>query len=136
MTSIPFSFPARLMGIVETSGLIHGEGPDLVVDTATNTPAPSTGSRKSCAVPLTQIESVNLKRGWFGSAKLVVQTKSLAAVAKLPESDHGRVEFKLAKRDRPAAEKLVERRTNPGREPASKRSGRLLRLTARVNVRL
>lgn len=109
MTSIPFSFPARLMGLLETSGLIHGEGPDLVVEYRNKYGCAFYGAPQIVRVPLTQIESVSLRRGWFGSARLVVQTKSLAAVSKLPESDHGRVEFKIAKRDRQAAEKFVDR---------------------------
>ncbi len=114
MTSIPFCFPSRLMGFVETNGLVRGDGPDLVVEYRRKYACCFYGETQTVRIPLTKIESLKLQRGWFGSAKLVVQVNSLTAVAGLPESDHGRVELLIERRDRPAAEKFVERSYESG----------------------
>jgi hypothetical protein len=96
------------MGFVETNGLVRGDGPDLVVEFRRKFGFVY-GKSKTVRVPLACIESMKLKRRWLGSAKLVVQANSLAVLAGLPESDLGRIEFHIARRDRPAAEKFVER---------------------------
>lgn len=113
MTSIPFSFPARLMGLVESSGLIRGDGPDLVVEYRNKYGCFFYGKPVVVRVPLAKIESVNLRRRWFGCSKLVVQANSISALDGLPE-EQGRVEFQVAKRYRAAAEKFVERSYESG----------------------
>ncbi|MFO0811430.1 MAG: hypothetical protein U0746_22600 [Gemmataceae bacterium] len=108
MTSIPVTFTGNYGGIVDTRGLLSGDGPDLVVEYQTKYLGYFQGRPKTVRIPLSSIESVRLRKGWFGGSTLIVQAKTLAAVASLPEAEQGRVELKVARRDRALAQKFVD----------------------------
>lgn len=111
MTTIPFSLGHVWAGFAEGHGMLRGDGPDLVIEYQIKDSLFGVlrGAPKTLRLPLTQIDSVSLRKGWFGGRTLVLQAKSLAAVAAIPTAEKGCVEFKIAKCDRAAAEQFVER---------------------------
>jgi hypothetical protein len=57
------------------------------------------------AIPLGEIESIELK-GWL-EAKIEIQTKTLAALSKIPGHKQGQVSLSVAEKDRQTAKELV-----------------------------
>jgi len=107
MTSVPFTQKV-FGGLGECHGLIRPDGDCLVLEFQVQD---SLGgifrSRpKSVRVPLADLQSVELRGGWF-SRSLVIQARSLISTANVPGSKQGRVEVKIARADVPAAERLV-----------------------------
>lgn len=58
-------------------------------------------------IPLADLASVEVVRGWFGGCKIVLQARSMQALQKVPGMARGRVELIVDRADRAAAERLV-----------------------------
>ena len=109
MISVPFTIPHLYGCLAECHGLLRGEGNHLVLEfqVQDNIFGWIRGSPKVVRLPLSELESVELRRGWFRDSNLVIAAKSLASVAALPGSRQGRIELRIAKKDKPAAEQFV-----------------------------
>ena len=109
MTSVPFTIP-RLYGcLAECHGLLRGEANDLVLEfqVQDNFFGWIRGSPQTVRLPLSELESVELRKAWFRDSNLVIAAKSLSAVAAVPGSRQGRIELRIAKKDRGLAEQFV-----------------------------
>ena len=109
MTTVPFTIPNLLGCLAECHGMLRGEGACLVMEfqVQDNMFGWLRSSPKIVRLPLDQLESIELKSGWFSATNLVIQAKSLNAVAPVPGSRQGRIELRIAKKDRKAAEQFV-----------------------------
>jgi hypothetical protein len=109
MMTVPFTIPHLYGCLAECHGLLRGEGNHLVLEfqVQDNIFGWIRGSPKIARVPLSELESVELRKGWFRDSILVIAAKSLASVAALPGSRQGRIELKIAKKDKAAAEQFV-----------------------------
>jgi len=107
MTSVPFTMSVY-GGLAECHGLVRPDGDSLVLEFQVQDGCCGflRGRAKSVRIPLADLESVELRGGWF-TRMLVIQARSLLSVAVVPGSRQGRVEMKIAKPDVPAAERLV-----------------------------
>lgn len=63
---------------------------------------------KQVNIPLADLASVELVRGWLGRHKIVMQSTTMKAVQEVPGMSQGRVELIVARSDREAARKLVD----------------------------
>ena len=58
-------------------------------------------------IPLADLASIDVVRGWLGGCKIVLQARSMQALQKVPGMAQGRVELIVDRADRAAAERLV-----------------------------
>jgi len=62
-------------------------------------------------IPLTDLASVPLKKGWLGTrwrgVTIIIQASRMDAFEGMPGASQGRVELSIARKDCDAAEKLV-----------------------------
>lgn len=61
---------------------------------------------KEVRIPIDEIDSVTLKRGWFATA-LIIRTQRLSSLGKLPKQDRGQIRLNLSGEDRKTAESVV-----------------------------
>lgn len=110
MTSVPFTIPNLCWCLAECQGVLRGEGNNLVFEfqVQDNFAGWFRSSPKIVRLALADLESVELRKGWFRATDLVITAKSMAAVAAMPGSRQGRIELRIAKKDRKAAEAFVE----------------------------
>jgi hypothetical protein len=69
---------------------------------------------KEVNIPLADLVSVDLTRGWFGGRKIVMQARTMKAVENAPGMSQGRIELVVARSDREIAQKLVGGLFKPG----------------------
>ena len=107
MTSVPFTMSVY-GGMAECQGLIRPDGDSLLLEyqVQDNLFHILRGRPRSVRIPLADLEAVELRGGWFGRT-LVIQARSLMALAQVPNSKQGRVELTIARADVQAAERLV-----------------------------
>jgi hypothetical protein len=110
MTSVPFTIPNLCWCLAECQGVLRGEGNCLVFEyqVQDNFGGWFRAGPKIVKLPLAELVSVELRKGWFRASDLVITAKSLAAVAAVPGSRQGRIELRIAKKDLRAAEAFVE----------------------------
>jgi hypothetical protein len=62
-------------------------------------------------IPLRDLVSVTLTKGWLGTTwlgvKIVLQAAQLEALQGMPGASQGRIELSVARKDRDAAERFV-----------------------------
>ena len=63
---------------------------------------------KHLDIPLTDLASIKLERGWLGGQKIIIQATTMEAVRKVPGMSQGRIELKIDRADREAAQLLVD----------------------------
>jgi hypothetical protein len=63
---------------------------------------------KQVDIPIADLVSVDLARGWFGGLRIVLQARRMEAVQDVPGMSQGRVELLVARSDRDLARKLVD----------------------------
>ncbi|HEX4590412.1 MAG TPA: hypothetical protein VH120_10815 [Gemmataceae bacterium] len=107
MASVPFRFGVY-GGLAECHGLLRPEGDCLVLEyqVQDNMIGVLRGKAKALRIPLAELEAVELRGRWFGKS-LVIKSRSLLTLAKVPGSKQGRLELIVAKSDWPAAEQVV-----------------------------
>ena len=106
MKTLPFSIPHLYWGFGECHGLLRDEGTHLCLEYQVQMGA-FKSRPKSVRVPLKELESVELQKGWFGNTALILKATSLNAVGHIPGSRQGKVELKIDKNDRRLAEEMV-----------------------------
>ena len=106
MKTLPFSIPHLYWGFGECHGLIRDEGTHLCLEYQVQFGAFRTRP-KTVRVPIKELQSVELHKGWFGNSALVLQAASLQAVGQVPGSRQGKVELRIDKKDLRQAQEMV-----------------------------
>jgi hypothetical protein len=113
MIMVPFTIDDLYGGLGECHGLLRDEGETLCFEFQTqDSLAGLIKSRvREVRVPVKELVSVTLTKGWLGTTWLgvtiVIQAAKLESLKDVPRSSQGRVELSIARKDREAAEKFV-----------------------------
>ena len=110
MNAVPFQYDQLYGGLADCQGLVRLDGKDLCLEFQVKDSIVGVlkSEVKQVRIPLRELSEVRLERGWFGwSTKLLIQADSLAPVQDVPGMAQGRLLLGIARRDRPAAERLV-----------------------------
>jgi hypothetical protein len=114
MRCVSFTIPELYAGFGECRGILYDEQNVLRFEFQVQDKlAGLLKSRvKSVRIPVEQIVSVQLTKGWFGSTwlgvKIVIQSSSLEAFKELPGATQGKVELTIARADVATAEAFVD----------------------------
>ncbi len=114
MRSVPFSIPYLYGGLGECHGVLHDEGDALRFEfqLKDNFGGLIKSKVKQIRLPVKEIVSVQLTKGWLGTTwcglKIVIQTASLEPLKEIPGMSQGKVELSIARKDVPAAEAFVD----------------------------
>ncbi len=113
MNTVPFSLGNLYAGFGECEGMLHDEGEYLAFEFQVKDSVAGifkSGIRK-VRVPLKDLVSVTLSKGWFGTTwtgvTIVLQAARLETFQEIPGASHGKIELAIARKDRDAAERLV-----------------------------
>ena len=113
MNMVPFSIEL-FGGFGKCEGLLRHEGEKLVFEFENREALLGlikSGVQKA-SVPLKDLVSVTISKGWLGNSWLgvtiVLQAARMEALQDVPGMKQGRVELSVARKDRHAAEKFVE----------------------------
>ena len=113
MNTVPFTIGDLYGGLGECHGLLRDEGEHLGFEFQTRDSVAGIikSGVKQVRVPLKELVSVSLTKGWLGTSwlgvKIVVQAGRLETLKDVPGMSQGRVELSIARKDRDAAEKFV-----------------------------
>lgn len=112
MQPIPFRITNIDHGIREADGLLRLEDEKLVLEYQLKDSI--MGVFKSdveiMRIPIEKLSDASLKKRLF-TTKLMLQASSMTFFDEVPGSNHGRLELKIKRRDRKAAENLASRIT-------------------------
>jgi hypothetical protein len=110
--AVPFTIEV-FGGLGKCEGLLRDEGEHVTLEFQTSDTVAGilkTGIRQ-VRIPLPELVSVTLTKGWFGASwlgvKIVLQATRLETLQDVPGMSQGRVELSVARKDRDAAERLV-----------------------------
>jgi hypothetical protein len=113
MNMVPFTIEDLYGGLGECHGLLRDEGENLCFEFRTqDSLAGLIRSRvREVRIPVKELVSVQLTKGWLGTTWLgvtiVIQAAKLDTLKEVPRSSQGRVELSIARKDADAAEKFV-----------------------------
>ncbi|QVL32673.1 hypothetical protein KIH39_01780 [Telmatocola sphagniphila] len=110
----PVPFTVKLYGgLGECQGLLQDEGANITIEfqkVDSLAGVLKSGIRK-VSIPLKELISVTLTKGWLGTSwmgvTIVLQAARIETLKDIPGMSHGRVEFSVARKNRDAAEKFV-----------------------------
>lgn len=114
MRSVPFTITSVFAGLGQCHGIVYDDGDYLrfeyqIKDSISG--MLKTGV-KQVRIPVQQIISVDLVKGWLGSiragVKIVLQGASLDSLKALPGMNQGKVELYVNKANVPLAQEFVE----------------------------
>ena len=105
---LPFSIPDVYEGFAQAQGLarLRQDGLVLEFEVQDSIVGLARSGLKEVFIPLREIASVEVKRGWLRTA-LVVHVKSLRIVEEVPNSRQGRVLLRVPRKERRAAERFA-----------------------------
>ena len=106
--TLPFSFSDVYGGFAEAHGLARLEESELVLEFEVKDAVLGVikSGLKDVRIPLSDIASVRIKKGWF-SSKVVVCTTSLAALADVPTADQAQVTLRVKRANKALALSFV-----------------------------
>jgi hypothetical protein len=113
MNMVPFTIGDLYGGLGECHGLLRDDGDHLAFEFQTQDSLAGIirSNVKEVRVPLKELVSVTLTKGWLGTTWLgvtiVIQAARLETLKDVPGMNQGRVELSIARKDRDAAERLV-----------------------------
>lgn len=113
MNTVPFTLDNLWAGIGKGEGLLRDEGTHLCLEyqLKDNLLGILKGGFRQVRVPLQDLVSVKLTKGWFGQkwagVTIVIQAARMDVLQELPGASQGRIELGIAAKDHAAAEKLV-----------------------------
>jgi hypothetical protein len=107
-TRLPFSLPNVYQGFAVGSGIATATSAGLILEFEIKdnfVGALRTGIQ-NISIPITELYSVVLKAGWFRT-RLFVTTRSMTTLNGIPGSETGKLELRIARKDRAAAAGMV-----------------------------
>jgi hypothetical protein len=109
LITLPFKVPDLFAGFAEGRGLAKASPSELVLEFVVKDTVLDLfkSGIKEIHIPLSEVDVVRLKRGWFG-AKVYIRLKSMKWLADLPSCDNGEVTLHVARRDREQAAGFVQ----------------------------
>ena len=107
MEPVPF---VSVGSVLQADGLVSLAGGELRLEfqTADKFLGVFKGRVQTLKLPLPSLVAVELQTGWVGKPRLVIQARSLQALAGLPGMAAGRVELVIAPARKAAAAALVD----------------------------
>jgi hypothetical protein len=114
MRSVPFSLPSLYAGFGEGHGVLFDEQEALRFEFQVKDKLGGwlKGKVKNVRVPVNQIVSVQLTKGWLGSTwlgvKIIIQASGLEVLRDIPGASQGKLELSVARNDVAAAEAFVD----------------------------
>jgi len=113
--SVPFSYSilsSTWTSFTRVSGLLRVEGDSLVVEfreknTDFNTMAEEQSPLREVRVPLTEVETLEVRRRFPWGSRIILTAHTLAALEGLPNCDGPTARFDIAWRDRTRARELA-----------------------------
>src|SRR5438128_2361283 len=96
MKSLPFCIPKLYWGFGECHGLLRDEGTHLCLE-----------YQVKLGAFRTELETVELQKGWFGNTTVTLRASSLQAIGQVPGSRQGKLELRIDGKDRKLAEEIV-----------------------------
>lgn len=112
MNAVPFTIELY-GGLGQCDGLLRDEGKQLVMEFQIKDAVAGfikTGVRR-VQIPLNDLVSVTLTKGWLGTSwlgvKVVLQAARMETVKDVPGMNQGRIELSVARKNRDAAEQFV-----------------------------
>ena len=107
--TLPFKVPDLFAGFAEGKGLAKASPSELVLEFVVKDTVLDLfkSGMKEIHIPLSEVDVVRLKRGWFG-AKVYIRLKSMKWLADLPSCDNGEVTLHFAHRERDQAAEFVQ----------------------------
>ena len=108
MASVAFLI-STLEGLGAAEGLIKFDGDSLRLDFEVKDALVGwiKSGVKEAAIPLNEIDSIELKEGWFGTS-IVIRTSSLKSTQGIPNSRRGEVRLSIAGSHLAEARSLIE----------------------------
>jgi hypothetical protein len=108
MNTVPFSVELY-GGLGQCDGLVRDDGKFLALEFQVKDSIAGLvrSNLREVRVPLQDLVSVTLRRGWLGT-KIIVQAAHLETLKDVPGMNQGRIELSVARKDRHAAERLVD----------------------------
>lgn len=105
---LPFAIPHVYEGFANAEGLarLRRDGLVLEFEVQDALVGMARSGLKEVVIPLQEIDSVELHRGWLHTT-LVVSVKSLRFVEEVPNSRQGRILLRVPRKERRAAERFV-----------------------------
>jgi hypothetical protein len=113
MNPLPFTLHKVYAGLAKCEGLLRDDGTHLCVEYQVKDGVAGIlkSGVKTVRIPLTDLTSVTLKKGWLGTkwlgVTIVIQGSRMDAFEGMPGATQGRIELIIARKDCDAAEKLV-----------------------------
>ena len=111
--TVPFTLDKLYAGFAECDGLLRDEGDHVCLEFQVKDKIAGilkTGVRQ-VRIPLRDLVSVTLTKGWLGSSwlgvKIVLQAARMETLQDMPGASQGRIELSIARKDRDAAETFV-----------------------------
>jgi hypothetical protein len=118
MNVVPVWLGYQYGGLAECAGMLRDEGDHLVLEYQSKEAFIGDLLRskvREARIPRDLLSAVTLRKSWLGlKTELVIQTTRMEPVADVPGMSQGQLVLEVARRDRPAAEKLVADLRLPG----------------------
>lgn len=108
MSSLPFSIPL-FAHLAKADGLVRLEGSSLILEFQIQDRALGLfrSDLKELRFPVSDIEHIQLKTGWFRRPRLRIQTDTMRVSRQIPGSEHGTFELTFDNRHLLVAKQLV-----------------------------
>lgn len=112
MNAVPFTVEVYA-GFGQCEGLLSDDGDAVALEfqIADNIARVLKTDVRQVRIPLKDLASVSLKKGWFGMSwmgvKIVLQAARMDVLKDVPGMVQGQVELSIARKDREAAERFV-----------------------------
>ncbi len=112
MSTVPFTVDL-FGGLGQCEGLLRDEGDHVALEfqSADTIAGILKSGVRQVRVPIKELVSVTLTKGWLGSSwlgvKIVLQAASMQTFQDVPGMSQGRVELSITRKDRDAAERFV-----------------------------
>jgi hypothetical protein len=108
MASLPFSI-SMFAGLATADGLLRMDGSSLVLEFQIQDRGLGLlrSDLKELRIPISEIERLELKTGWFSRPRLIVQTETMRVSRQIPGSQHGTFELTIDNDHQLAAKHLI-----------------------------
>lgn len=113
MNTVPFTIDEVFAGFGQCHGIVRDEGDKLCLEYEVQDSIAGIikSGVKTVRIPLAELASVSLTKGWLGTSwlgvKIVIQASKMEMLQGIPGMMQGRLTLSIARKDREAEEKLV-----------------------------